>query len=246
MPRSSWTLSRQPETRHRPDPDRRLPVTAVVGMAWLFLGLAPPVARAETFCRLMPPEVRRDGNALELAVTLGCRDAAEAGFLSYPTGQPIYIGASLFQAEGGEVDVQVRDDAGGVGLPFATLEAVADGASVVLRLDEAPEGMTHFVVAAWLEQVECTWCEGPVGLGPIDKDLFPMPLDTYPRPHCDVDALEAIGYFDWASTGDPSGFVAPDEIADVFHDVDCFRRFPDGPGLGLSLKAWRAAPLPAP
>ena len=221
----------------------RFCVRAGLFIVLLAIPTSPGAWAEERYCRIDPPDIQRQEASLTLTVNLACRDSAGEDFLRYPPNGPIYIGASLFGINNDGNDESISDDAGGHPVPFEVLDEIADGASVTLRLAETPREASHFVIAAWTQKMACVYCEEPVGFGPVDEDLFPMPLDSYPRPRCDLEALDTIGYFDWTYQGDPSGYTAPAEIQEAFDKVDCYRVNFTRPGLGLSLKSWRVAPL---
>ncbi len=228
----------------------RAPRRASSAPAALLLCLLAAAARSAAaeegpYCRIAEPEVTSEGMSLAIAVTVECSRTPAEGLLRYPAEGPYYLGASLVQRpgrEGEEISVSFFEEESD--LPFVTLEQLEGTATARLRLEQRPIGTTHFMVALWTQLMDCVYCSGEQGLGPVDQDLFPMPLDSYPRPRCDIEALSAIGYFDWTEDGDPSGFLAPDAVHAVLGQTDCFRFDPGMPGLGVSLKSWRVAPLP--
>jgi hypothetical protein len=183
-------------------------------------------------------------DATQVKVTLDCAEDRREGDLTYPNGQ-LYLGMSLFEVPGEEGPVHVKS--GGGREHFVTPIVVEFGAgdrTASLRIAPMPSGATHYVIALWAETSECVEAAADVCFGPFDRDLFPIPLDTYPRPDCDIEVLADSGYFSWAESGDPSGYQAEEPIKSLFNEVDCYRGFQSEFGLGVSLKSWKLAPLP--
>ncbi len=204
----------------------------------------PAVAYAG--CELAEPKFRENAGTMSVEVMLNCSNTERVNDLIYPNGV-LHVGMSLVElpSEQGTVSIQLNGSEPKEHLVApAQIDFGAGERSATLELGAVPAGATHYVVALWSEESECVDLPAMVCFGPVDDDLFPIPLDTYPRPVCDRDELSAKGYFDWALHGDPSGYQSDQTIKDLFYSVDCYRGNQSEYGLGVSLKRWRVAPLP--
>ncbi len=209
---------------------------------------------ASQSCRLMPPTATQGLQGTGFTVAVQC--AAAEGAVPYPDA--VFIGATMFRE---------APDLKGKIVPF---DSLADGDSVphtdlppqewhrgAQRVSftfamAAGDPATHVSIVVWDKK---TMCAGqpdcpPIGytLGRVDDDGLPFPVDAWPHPFCDRQALEQIGYLTKDGPGDPAGVALSDEFAQRFQTNDCYRLDPAASpvGLGYSVRRWRLGPVPAP
>jgi hypothetical protein len=205
---------------------------------------------AQEQCRIEKPAI----NGSEIKVGLHCQESAEVGTLIYPPG-PLYVGVSLYtlEAELAGAEAEIVDDAGTpVDLPAQEIMRPSGATELVFPVAELG-GSTHMLVAIWDQKNECPADHGGrcsafgYTLGATDDLWFPFPVDAWPRPVCDVEKLAAAGFFDWAAgESDINEHAVPARLDTLFRTNFCWTRDPDRPGLGVSIRQWRVAPLPGP
>jgi hypothetical protein len=222
---------------------------AFVALAWS-LAVAP--AQAQEHCRLDNPQVISD----RLEVTVACQQASSNQTVRYPAGS-LSVGVTLYKIpESGlrnKVVPVVEDDT----VEFAyvkptEIERPTTPKKVVIPLG-ALGNKTHILLAVWDKKSACAagdqtegCTKAGVRLGEIDAFELPIPIDAWPRPVCNVEQLTSRGFFRWVETeGDFGGPQVPERFATMLATNDCFMRLPDRPGLGFSVRRWRAQPLPS-
>lgn len=214
-------------------------------LALLFAILGSWAAAAEADCRLDQPRFVGEGTEARVVVSLDCVEGAQSGYARYPDG-PLYVGMSIFALPDtvGEASAVAMGEEYNV--EAVEIASVNNDAEAVLLIGPLDPALTHYVIAVWAEVTECAFIAADRCFGPFDDLLYPVPVDTWPQPVCDRQALRDIGYFDYTSDPgvDPSGFQAPAAVQEAFYSADCFREAQSDFGLGLSLKSWRLAPLP--
>jgi len=209
--------------------------------------------RAQENCRLDNPQVVREQGGAQLKVRITCQPARAPGTLRYPAGK-LYLGVTLYSVEDPRLRgavVPIVERSGHLTPTYvAPVEFTRPGASQALTLPLGDLGAnTHILVAVWDKRNACSdpnsaACRvARATLGRTDSFGMPIPIDTWPRPVCDVERLTRNGFFNWVDTDGVIAPDVPDEVSIALQTNDCWMRQRDGLGLGYSVRQWRAQPL---
>lgn len=215
-------------------------------------------ASGQENCRLLEAKILRGQGGHQLKTGIACQDATGPDHVRYPAG-PLFVGLSLYRIEQPAIRKAITRFHEWSGTPWTRTNIVpielprpAGLREISFELGDAG-AFTHFVVAVWdqknpcqpdtAEAESCAKAGGTLGF--VDSLDLPVPVDTWPRPVCDVRQLTNSGFFEWVErAGDVAGSAVPDRYRSMLHANDCWTRFADRPGLGYSLRQWRLQPMP--
>jgi hypothetical protein len=188
-----------------------------------------------------------------LTMTVHCDAAQSARSVRYPTGQ-LYVGATLYKLDDGSLrtaTTRMERAADGRDLPSIEITRPDSTRDVTFALGNIGD-WTHYLVAVWDKKNVCKPDDDNPAcktfgftLGAVDDTEFPIPVDTFPRPACNVAQLTSLGYFDAVEKGDIQlgGQDLDDKFVNAYALNDCWKRFANRPGLGYSVRRWTIAPL---
>ena len=217
------------------------------------LAIMVQLAEAQEHCRLDNPQVTRSAGGGQLKVSVACQQAPSAETVRYPAGT-LHLGVTLYKVQPRlrNTPVPVTDEE----VEHTYVKPVEITRPTSPREIVVPLGNiganTHILLAVWNSKKRCNSGDRNPGctvaggtLGDTDSFQLPIPVDAWPRPICNVAELTSSGFFRWVQKeGDFGGPRVPDNYAEMLEGNDCFMRFADRPGLGFSVRRWRAQPLP--
>lgn len=219
----------------------------------LILGIGAQTATAQEFCSLNNPHIVTTANTASMKVSIACSVTSSPTTVRYPNG-PLYIGVTLYKVDDQRLRTLVvpivEDQVEHVYVKPVEFTRPANSQEIEIPL-VAVGTNTHILMAVWDKKQNCAASNqadgcGTAGatFGETDAFLLPIPVDTWPRPVCNIAGLERSGFFNWVETeGDFGGPQVPDRYRSMLNANDCFMRFPNRAGLGYSVRRWRAQPL---